>query len=137
MRKLHRKVKKDGHIKDTFPSAARADNAIFKPNRRTFLFSLMAWLRGFGPCIVAPPLNCCQFKQTHKHPIRVTSKSIEYLLEAPKKCAVHTWGPRNVPCLARPVPFCFHGFRPVPLTSLIVFVEWVPWGKTNSFKQII
>lgn len=37
-----------------------------------------------------------------------------------------TWGPRNVPCLARPVPFCGYGFLPVPLTSLIVFVECVP-----------
>jgi len=30
------------------------------------------------------------------------------------------------PALARPVPLCFQGFRPQPLTSLLVFVEAVP-----------
>jgi len=47
-----------------------------------------------------------------------------------------TWGPRNDPCLARPVPFWFQGFLPVPLTSLIVFVEWVPCWQKSMRKQV-
>ena len=35
-------------------------------------------------------------------------------------------GERLEPALARPVPFCFQGLRPPPLTSLLVFVETVP-----------
>jgi hypothetical protein len=35
-------------------------------------------------------------------------------------------GERFEPARARPVPFCFHGFRPPPLTSLRVFVDTVP-----------
>jgi len=41
----------------TFPSAARAVNAIFSPSRRTCLFIFMAWLLGLGPCITQPPRN--------------------------------------------------------------------------------
>ena len=35
-------------------------------------------------------------------------------------------GERFDPARALPVPFCFHGFRPPPRTSLLVFVEVVP-----------
>jgi len=35
-------------------------------------------------------------------------------------------GERLEPALALPVPFCFHGLAPPPLTSLRVFVELVP-----------
>lgn len=46
-----------------------------------------------------------------------------------------TWGPRLEPCLARPVPFCRHGFLPVPLTSLIVLVECVPCRSTHQHNK--
>lgn len=116
-----------------FPSAARADRAIFSPKRRTFLLSLKAWLLGLGPCIVAPPLNCCPFIDL----LNSTSKNVNNAAKVWRKkgkiWAVNqqaecyfTWGPRKVPCLALPVPFCRQGFLPVPLTSLIVFVECVP-----------
>ena len=35
-------------------------------------------------------------------------------------------GERFEPARARPVPFCCHGFRPPPRTSLRVFVDTVP-----------
>lgn len=57
----------------TFPSAARADRAIFNPSRRTFLFNFIAWLLGFGPCIVAPPLNWSPIQKYHQCP-QVTSQ---------------------------------------------------------------
>src|SRR3989339_317995 len=35
-------------------------------------------------------------------------------------------GERMLPALARPVPFCFHGFLPEPETSALVFAACVP-----------
>ena len=36
-------------------------------------------------------------------------------------------GERLEPARARPVPFCFQGLRPPPLTSARVLVEAFPW----------
>src|SRR4029450_13545859 len=42
------------------------------------------------------------------------------------------WVARIEPWRARPVPFCFHGFRPPPETSLRPLVSWVPARRAAS-----
>ena len=42
------------------------------------------------------------------------------------------WVARMEPWRARPVPFCFHGLRPPPETSLRPRVEWVPARRAAS-----
>src|SRR6266478_1153998 len=47
------------------------------------------------------------------------------------------WVARIEPWRARPVPFCFHGFRPPPETSLRPLVSWVPARRAaNSFTTL-
>ena len=40
-----------------------------------------------------------------------------------------------MPARARPVPFCFQGLRPLPLTSARFFVIWVP-RRSAAFEWI-
>lgn len=87
----------------TFPSAVRADSAIFRPSRRTFLFSLIAWLRGLGPCMIAPPLNCYMaiklFKvyQNHLRDGHIESKKVtRYLISETRDYLGPTQ--RSMPC---------------------------------------
>ena len=44
-------------------------------------------------------------------------------------------GFRIEPIRARPVPFCFQGLRPLPLTSARFFVMWVP-RRSAAFEWI-
>ena len=39
------------------------------------------------------------------------------------------WAARMVPCRARPVPFCLHGFRLPPATAERFFAAAVPWRR--------
>lgn len=47
------------------------------------------------------------------------------------------WGARILPCLARPVPFCFHGFLPPPLTSLLRFTQAVPYINNDILSNYL
>src|SRR5579883_2643410 len=42
----------------SLPSLCLADNAVFRPSRRTFFCNPKAWLRTTGPKMRAPPRNC-------------------------------------------------------------------------------
>jgi len=46
-------------------------------------------------------------------------------------------GERELPDLALPVDFCFHGFLPPPLTIPRVLVAWVPLPLIGKGMQTI